>query len=270
MTIHSEWIHYGDKGYLGYVAMPDRAQKPLPAIVVIQEIWGVDEHIQDITRRFAQAGYCAFAPDLYAVNGSRPDGLEPARVEAVKRFLESLPPTAWHSADDRDVALSRLPEPEKTHVGETFARLFGGLNMSLYTEQMTATTAFVRDEFAATKGQSVGTVGFCMGGALSALTASLDEQLQAAVIFYGNAPSTEQLSNIQCPVLGFYGQLDTRISEAVPGFAEQMKQAGKTFDFHIYDEAHHAFFNDSRSAYNVKAARDAFARTLTFFNKKLV
>ncbi|MFB5192858.1 dienelactone hydrolase family protein [Alicyclobacillus fastidiosus] len=268
MALHTEWIRYGrDNLYSGYLAKPERAQDGQPAVVVFQEIWGVDEHIQDITRRFAQAGYVAFAPDLYAENGERRTGLDKDSIEAVKRFLESVPPTVWHDAAARDEALAKLPEPQQSTVRNTFGTLFGGLNLSAYEQQLASTTDFIRNDYAATKGQPVVSVGFCMGGALSAILASIDPNLAGAAIFYGRAPSEEQIANISCPVRGFYGSLDEGITKGVPDFAQKMKEAGKTFSYKVYEGAHHAFFNDTRASYHPRAVRAAFAEVLSFFDE---
>lgn len=75
MAIKGEWVHYGDQ--IGYLAKAERASAPLPGIVVIQEAWGVNEQIEDVTRRIAAAGYVALAPDLYAVKVERPSGSRP-------------------------------------------------------------------------------------------------------------------------------------------------------------------------------------------------
>ena len=69
MALKTEWVRYGSRS--GYFAMPERAATPLPAVVVIQEIWGVEEHIEDVTRRIAAAGYAALAPDIFSENGER-------------------------------------------------------------------------------------------------------------------------------------------------------------------------------------------------------
>lgn len=78
MALETQWVHFGKNNEnIGYMAKMDRVDENLPAVIVIQEIWGVDAHIQDITNRFAQAGYFAFAPDLYAKEGEdrgAPDG----------------------------------------------------------------------------------------------------------------------------------------------------------------------------------------------------
>lgn len=271
MTLHTGWIRYGkDDEYLGYAAHPDKVEGPLPTVIVLQEIWGVDEHIQDVTNRFAAAGYIAFAPDLYAVNGDRKPGMEPQRIEAVKRFLESVPPTAWHSAEERDKALAALPGDEGQKVGQTFGMLFGGLNSDNYTKQLLATTSFLRNEYELSKGAGIGAVGFCMGGALAAHLAGNDAELKGAVMFYGRAPGQEVLERIACPVRGFFGDLDVALTQTIPAFAQAMKAAGKDFEYKVYENAHHAFFNDGRRSYSVSASRDAFARTLAFFNEQLV
>jgi len=270
MVLNTEWIRYGEgQRYLGYAAKPAGATGPLPAIVVFQEIWGVDEHIQDLANRFAAAGYFAFAPDLYAIDGERPEVVTPDRIADVKRFLETLPPKAWGSAEEREAELAKLPEERQTLVRETYVRLFSGLNMDLYVPQILATSNFLRNEAVSSQHQSIGSVGFCMGGALSARLACHDPQLKAAVIFYGNAPHSDLLAGIEAPVLGFYGGLDVRITDAVPEFASQMAAVGKSFEYHVYPEAQHAFFNDTRRSYHADAARDAFARTLSFFNQQL-
>ncbi len=268
MGLHTEWVQYGDNGvYSGFLARPDGVTEGLPAVVVIQEIWGVDDHIQDVTQRFAQAGYLAFAPDLYAKNGKREPGLEANRVQAVKKFLETVPPTAWNNPDDRDRAIDALPEPSRTEIRTTFGQLFGGLDLNRHLPQLQATTEYLRNSAEASKHQPVVSIGFCMGGGLSVRLAATDAELAGAVIFYGHAPSDEQIAAINCPVRGFYGELDPRISNEVPGLAERMKKAGKDFDYRIYDGAHHAFFNDGRASYNVNASRDAYAKVLTFFNE---
>jgi carboxymethylenebutenolidase len=271
MALETKWVRYGNnQEFIGYMAKMDQVQKDLPTVIVIQEIWGVDKHIQDLTERFAQAGYLAFAPDLYAKNGERVEDLRSERVDEVKSFLDSVPHSVWNNPEERAQALQELAEEKQNRVSKTFERMFGGMHSAVYIEQLTATSSFLREECEHSKGQGVASIGFCMGGALSGLLACRDPQLKGAVIFYGAAPSEEEIENINCPISGFYGELDKRISDNVPYFAELMKQKGKTFDYQIYQETHHAFFNDTRSAYNVTSARDAYQRVLQFFHQVLV
>lgn len=273
MSLQTQWVSYGDrKQFTGYLAKQVHAGEPMPAVVVLQEIWGVDEHIRDVTERFARAGYAAFAPDLYAVDGARPEELSEERLAAFKRFGDKLPPKAWGDAQARAEELAKLPDAERESLSATYQRLFGGglgAQMGAYAENVAQAVRYLREECEASRGRKVAVVGFCMGGALAGLAACRDRDLGAAVIFYGNAPQRELLGDIQCPVLGFYGGLDERITGQVPAFAQAMKELGKQFEHHIYEGAQHAFFNDTRRSYHVAAARDAFARTLDFLNRCL-
>lgn len=270
MSVKSSWEFFGpNQQFVGYLATPNESASQLPVIIVLQEIWGVDEHIKDVANRFASAGYAAFAPDLYVREKTRKPVFEPNRIDAVKQFLGTLPPTAWHSEQERDAHLAKLPEPQQTQIRETFVQLFAGLNMENYIEHLLETAKFLREDLELTRGQKMASIGFCMGGALSAITASVVNDLSGAVIFYGNSPKTDRIQTISCPVLGFYGGLDERITSQVPEFDQSMKEAGKSFSYHIYDGAHHAFFNDTRPSYNVQASRDAFAKVLAFFNEQL-
>jgi carboxymethylenebutenolidase len=273
VELKTEWVaapRSGGAPLPGYLARPSRVGTPLPGIVVIQEIWGVDGHIQDLVQRFAAAGYVALAPDLYAGEGTRPEALRAERIEAVKAFLDTVPPQAWMQPAEREAALATLPEPRRSEVGASLAALFApGRDMTRYVADLAAAVAFLRAHDACA-GRRVGSTGYCMGGALSALLACTVPDLAAAVIYYGAAPPTERLAAIRCPVLGLYGGEDPRISEGVPAFAQAMAAAGKTFTYRIYPGAPHAFFNDTRRSYHVESARDAWARTLGFFAAHLV
>jgi len=272
MDLRTDWVEYPTNGERlpAFYARPKRASEPLPAVVVIQEIWGPDNHIQDVACRLAMAGYTALAPDLYAHGGRRPDDLAPERIEAVKVFLDSIPHTAWMNPTERDAALARLPESRRHQVGETLARLFRpDRPFAQYTADLRAGVKFLRGETPAARDIRVGSVGFCLGGGLSALLACTEPALAGAVIYYGASPSAEQVQGVRCPVLGFYGGEDARINEGIPAFAEAMRSSGKSFEQHIYPGAPHAFFNDTRASYHVDAARDAWARTLGFFARHL-
>ena len=110
-----------------------------------------------------------------------------------------------------------------------------------------------------------------MGGALSVRLAAAGAPLAACVIFYGAAPPFERIPHIRCPVLGLYGGEDRGITDGVPSFAEEMQKAGKSFEYHVYPGAAHAFFNDTRAeVYREDAAKDAWQRTLSFFETWLV
>jgi carboxymethylenebutenolidase len=271
MAIKSEWVRYQDR--IGYLAMPERAAAPLPGVVVIQEITGVNEHIEDVTRRIAAAGYVALAPDLFAVDGERPAALSRERVARAFAFIRTLPPTAFGDPSVRDAALAKLPEAEGAQIGESLGRVFGSSapgRMELMVGQLRDAVRYLRAERAETRDQRVGCVGFCMGGGLSALLACEEPELSAAAIYYGSAPAGEKTATIACPVIAFYGEKDQRVNAGIPGFEEAMRAGGKSFEHHVYPGAAHAFFNDDGPSYDVRAARDSFARLLSFFVKTLV
>ncbi len=263
MPVKTDWVRYDS--HLGYLARPEQVATPLPAVLVIQEVWGVDGHIQDFTRRLASAGYAALAPDLYATDGQRPEPMTDDRVDEVKAFMSALPTNVWNDPALRDAELAKLPEPARKRIGESREVLFSGVaNLDPFVPRLTAATRYLRETCAASRGQKVACVGFCMGGGLSALLACNDPELSGAAVFYGPSPRAELVPKIACPVIGFYGSLDQRVNAGIPAFAEAMRAAGKSFEHRTYEGAKHAFFNDTRPAYDVRAARDSFARLLTF------
>ncbi len=271
MSFQTEWIRYGaNKQHSGFLAWPARAVSPLPAVLVLQEAWGVDPHIEDVTVRIAKAGYAALAPDLFAENGERPKPLGRDRMEALKEFINTMPPSAWGDPKAREEALGKLAEPLRSQVTESFGALFGAMGqIDAFVPKLVDAANHLRSERPLTRGAKVGAVGFCMGGTLAARLAFADPKLSAAVVFYGSGPPAEQIPNIACPVLGLYGGLDARVNGGIPDFAAAMSKHGKRFEHHVYEGAQHAFFNDTRPSYNAKASRDAFARTLEWFRREL-
>jgi len=121
------------------------------------------------------------------------------------------------------------------------------------------------------KPDSIGSIGFCMGGGLSLQLACRKKELAAAVVFYGRNPSPiDQVKNIQCPILGNYAGADKGITESDINLLKQtLSRHGKEFDLKVYPDAPHAFFNDTRETYRAEAAKDAWQRTLRFFNRNL-
>jgi carboxymethylenebutenolidase len=121
-------------------------------------------------------------------------------------------------------------------------------------------------------GRKVGSVGFCMGGALSLFAASRNPEVGACVVFYGGHPNVQpDLPHLQAPVLGLYGGKDTFVTpDSVHELERQLKALGKRAEMHIYPGAGHAFFNDERpEVYNEAAAKDAWRRTIEFFRREL-
>ncbi|WNC13738.1 dienelactone hydrolase family protein [Brevibacillus brevis] len=271
MSLKTEWITFEQDGskHRLYTARLERAKTPLPVVIVIQEIWGTDAHIRDVTERFAKAGFLAVAPDLYAVNGDRPASMTDERIEQIKAFLEALPPPSWHDAEAREAALANQPEKAREELRATYADVFANLKrLPQLLETLQATVSYL-EGYELSKGQKAVSIGYCMGGALSLMLAASEPRLAGAAVYYGHLLGKEQIAGIQCPVVGFFGELDGRITSHVPEFAAAMQEAGKSFTYEIYDGAHHAFFNDTRGAYHAAASRDAWQKTLAFFTRVL-
>lgn len=210
---------------MGYLAREEGAD-PQPAVVVIQEWWGLNEHIEDVTRRFAHEGFVALAPDLYhGAVVSEPD-------EARKLVMEL----------DMQEAVSEIQQ---------------------------AIDFLLDQDYVA--GSQVGVVGFCMGGGLALQTGLAEEQSLGAVIaFYGQPIEPAQAENMNAPVLGLYGAEDTGIPvEGVRTMGSALEEAGIKNEFHVYEGAGHAFFNDTRASHAPDAAADAWPRALAWFRDHL-
>lgn len=269
MKLEKGWISFQSEGaeVSAYLARPEGASE-LPGVLVIQEVWGPDGHIVDVSERLAAAGYAALAVDLYS-HGGRPAPLSPQRIEQAKGFLDSIPQQAWLDPGSREEHLSRLPEPQQGEVRETLGALFDPARpMERYIADLQAGCAHLRSQqFCA---GPVGAIGFCLGGGLAALLGCREPELACAVIFYGASPPAEELERARCPFLGHYGERDERINASVPAFEEAANRLGKSLETHTYAGAGHAFFNDSRPSYHPAAARSAWARTLAFLNEHTV
>ena len=100
------------------------------------------------------------------------------------------------------------------------------------------------------------------------ITSSLD-QLAAAVVFYGPPPPVEQLANLNAPLLGLFAEQDRGITGRIPAVLTALNEAQKPYELHIYQNARHAFHNDTGAAYEPTAACDAWQKTLTFFARHL-
>lgn len=212
----------------GYLSKPKTKGK-FPAIIVIHENRGLNDHTRDVARRFAAAGYVALAVDALSRKGGTAAQATP---ESVRKAFAAIP------------------------AADVLSDLNAGLN-------------FLNNR-ADVKKNKLASIGFCWGGARSFLLATEPNKLRAAVVFYGTAPTDEQLAGIHCPVLGIYGETDERITSKVPEVAASMKRLKKRYEPKIYKGAAHAFFNDTNpERYNAEAAKDAWTTTLAFLKKNL-
>jgi len=151
----------------------------------------------------------------------------------------------------------------------------GKMMMAMRVDQAERDLAGAIDHLAAqpeVSSKKVGTVGFCMGGALSLFAASKNPEVGACVVFYGGHPNIKpDLAALPAPVLGFYGGKDGFVTpQAVKALDEELTRLGKRHEFHTYPDADHAFFNDHRpEVHDAAAAADAWKRTLAFFKSEI-
>lgn len=123
-----------------------------------------------------------------------------------------------------------------------------------------------------TGSDDIGVIGWCFGGGWSLQTAlAMPDEIDATVIYYGRlVTDKEQLNTLDMPILGIFGAEDQGIPpEQVKKFESQLNDLGKTADINIYDGADHAFANPSGDRYNEEAAKDAWEKTVAFFNENL-
>jgi len=160
---------------------------------------------------------------------------------------------------------------EKTKSPDQAGKLMMAMNIDQAARDLAGAIEALRAR-PETTGSKVGTVGFCMGGALSLFAAAKNPAVGACVVFYGGHPHVKpDLPALQAPVLGIYAGKDTFVSPAVVAELDrQLTALGKRHEFHTYPNADHAFFNDQRpEVYDPAAAADAWTKTLAFFRREL-
>lgn len=214
---HHEWVKVknGNREVNSFVVYPE-TNKKATAVVVIHEIFGMSDWVQQLTDELAEAGYIAIAPDL--LSGMGPNG-----------------------GGTNDVATKG-------------SNAIGQAIRDLPADQITADLSAVADyvsKLPAANGK-VAVAGFCYGGSQTFRFATNRPTLKAAFAFYGSAPSSNAqgqpfapdktaLARIVAPVYGFYGENDARINATIPATTEAMKEVGKKYDPVIYTGAGHGF-----------------------------
>ncbi|MHB1204919.1 MAG: dienelactone hydrolase family protein [Rhodospirillaceae bacterium] len=151
---------------------------------------------------------------------------------------------------------------------EKGAALFGKVDRAKMTEDFVAAAQWLKAR--PESSGKLGAVGFCFGGGVvNTLAVRLGDGLAAGVPFYGAQPKAEDAAKIKAPINAQYGGLDERINAGWPAFDEALKAAKVPHEGHIYAGANHGFHNDTTPRYDEKAAKEAWDRTLGWFNKYL-
>jgi carboxymethylenebutenolidase len=230
---HREWVtvKHDGRSVETFIVYPESPVKT-PVVLLIHEIFGHTDWVEDVADEFAAAGYIAVAPDLLsgmAPNGGRTKDLDPSRVgEAIGKLSPDQITADLNAAADY---AGKLPASS----GKLFV------------------------------------AGFCWGGGQSFRFATNRPDLAAAFVFYGPPPDSAAMARIHAPVYGFYAGNDARIDATIPDATAQMKQAGKTYEPVIYDGAGHGFMragdDPAGTAPNKKARDDSWIRLKALLKK---
>ena len=223
---HREWVtvtHDGRKVET-FVAYPE-ASKNTPVIVLIHEIFGMSDWVEQVTDEFAAAGYIAIAPDL--LSGMAPKG------GGTKEF----------PAGEAGRAIGKLPPEQIT--ADLNAVADYGLKLPAAAKKL-----FV--------------AGFCYGGGQTFRFATNRPDLAAAMVFYGTPPDKDSMARIKAPVFGFYAGNDQRVDATIPDTITNMKELGKMYEPVTYEGAGHGFMRAGEqpdpTPANAKAREEAWAR----------
>lgn len=224
-----------DRPIPGYRAMPAKGG-PFATVLVVQEIFGLHEHIKDICRRLAKFGYLAIAPDLYVRHG------DATKITDFKEILSKLVSKVpdWQVMSDLDATVAWA----ETNGGDT-GRLgitgfcWGGRIVWLYAAHSKKLKA-----------------GVAWYGRLAGDRNDLTPKYPI-----------DAAKNLRSPVLGLYGEEDTGIPlDTVQRMQSELKERGKTSEIVLY-KAPHAFFADYRSSYRPEVAANAWKRLQDWFAK---
>jgi carboxymethylenebutenolidase len=220
-----------------YRAMPVSGRN-FPIVLVVQEIFGVHEHIKDMCRRLAKAGYCAVAPEMFARQG------DVSKIENVQEIISKV--------------VSKVPD----------AQVMSDLD---------AAAAWAAKSSRG-NGNRVAITGFCWGGRIVWLYATHNPTLKAGAAWYGRIegdknPLTPRnpidfAGALKAPVIGFYGAKDAGISQdSVEKMRTSLHVVNDPSEINVYPQAEHGFNADYRPSYNKEAAQDAYQKMLAWFKK---
>jgi carboxymethylenebutenolidase len=225
LTIHGE----GGPLHVYQVTPANMSAGPLPAVLVIHENRGLNEHIKDVTRRVAKAGYVALGVDLLSRQGGT---------------------AAFPDAEQAGAAYGRTRTEER----------ISDLMSALYTIR---DQSYVRRDRVGALGFCAG------GGHVFDLAVYTDALAAAVVFYGAPPTPIELVANMTAPLLGIYAELDRTFTGRVPALITELTNRQKRFAIHIYENTGHAFHNDTGARYDPGAACDAWSKTVAFFSRHL-
>src|ERR1017187_149920 len=220
----------------GYRAMPEKGRNH-PVVLVVQEIFGVHEHIKDLCRRFAKSGYLAVAPEMYARQGdvSKVENIQ----EIISKVVSKVPDTQVMPDLDAAVDWAAKNHGDTSKLAIT-GFCWGGRVVWLYAVHSSKLKA-----------------GAAWYGRLVGPTNPLTPKNPIDLV-----------ADLKAPVLGFYGGKDQGIPrDSVEKMREALKAAGKPSEIVVYPGAGHGFNADYRPSYDKQAAQDAWTKMLAWFKK---
>ncbi len=224
-----------------YRAMPDKKGKKFPVVMVVHEIFGVHEWIQDVCRRFAKLGYMAVAPALYARQGEIKDLKDPREIN--RQIYSKIPDTQSMTDLDSTVAWAAKNSGDTKKLSIT-GFCWGGRIVWLYSAHNPKVKA-----------------GAAWYGRLVPSANSPVNALQ---------PTTpiDHVKELKVPVIGFYGGLDTGIPlDSVQRMQDELKKGKSGSEIIVFPNAKHGFHADYRESYNKQASDEAWAKLLAWFKK---
>ncbi len=220
----------------GYRAMPDKGDS-FPTILVVQEIFGVHEHIKDVCRRLAKLGYFAVAPELYARQG---DVSKLTEFPEILKIVKKVPDSQVMSDLDAAVAYAKSTGKADTEKLGITGFCWGGRIVWLYSAHNPKLKA-----------------GVAWYGRLVDDKSELQPK-----------HPVDLAAEIKAPILGLYGGADQGIPvTSVDAMRTALGAAGKSADIHVYPDTPHAFFADYRPSFRKEQAEDGWKRMLDWFKK---
>ncbi|MCL4387721.1 dienelactone hydrolase family protein [Candidatus Marsarchaeota archaeon] len=269
MDLKTEELKYdtiGDDEISAFLSVPEDGKKH-PGIVLIHEIFGLDEYIKDVAKRLSTQGYVVLAPDLFT-SKKLSQVITKEGIMKTMNFIMSIPPEKQRDEAYRSEQMAKMSPEDQKAISGVYQTLFMNRPTELLTQYLSSAVDFL-NQHQSVNGK-IGSIGFCFGGGMS-ISLGCTGKVDAVVIFYGENPDPiEKAKNVKNAVLGLYAGEDTRITSKAHELFRVLAEVKKPTTMKIYPNAYHAFFNNTRpQIYNEKAAKDAWDMVIDFFRDNL-